>query len=55
MEKETKKLLDWLVENQKQYIQSLQSVSQQDNVYTATVCLRAIEQFLENPKLLETI
>ena len=55
MENETKKLLEWLVNNGEEYIRALQNVEQQDNIYTAQTCLKGIKQFLDNPKMIENI
>jgi hypothetical protein len=55
MNYETQKLLEWLIKNNEEYIMALQNVSQQDNIYTAECCLQAVKQFLDNPKMLDTI
>lgn len=55
MEKETEKVLRWLVNNSDEYIERLKSVQLQDNVYTAQVCRKAIIQFLENPKMIDKV
>lgn len=50
MEQETKKLLDWLIDNFNEYIQALEAKGiGEESVTTAKVCRQTIQQFLDNP------
>lgn len=57
MNEQTKKVLEWIVKNNQEYINVLKNKSymEQDNVYTAEVCLFGVKQFLDNPDMINNI